>query len=79
MTLTERYRVGMLDRIFLASYRGAARGYTSHLAALSRISGVCDRAAYALAITFPDRAYRRARGLSATGLLGRWIGRLRGR
>ena len=68
-----------LDRLLLASYRGAARGYTSHLAALIRIPGLGEKAAYARAIALPEKGYREARGLTRTGLLGRGVSRLRGR
>lgn len=55
------------DRVLLASYRGAGRGYTSQLAAIAAIPGVRDRLFYLGALAHPQRAYLKARGLGRVG------------
>lgn len=66
----DRYRPARRDRMLLASYRGAARGYTSQAASVLVLPSWRDRAAYLRAIAWPSQAYREARGLGRWGLLG---------
>lgn len=55
------------DRMLLASYRGAGRGYTSQLAAIVAIPGVRERLFYLGALAHPQRAYLQARGFGRFG------------
>jgi hypothetical protein len=73
------FRPTPLDRLLLASYRGPARGFTAHGAALLVVPGVTGKLAYLRAIALPQPAYLEQRGVSRGGFVGRAISRLRGR
>jgi hypothetical protein len=74
----DRYQPTRRERMLLASHVGPARVFTRHLAAIAVVPGVVDRVAYAAAIAFPQRAYLRARGLTAGGHARRALRRLFG-
>jgi hypothetical protein len=67
---------GPTDRVLLASYRGAARGFTSQAAALLVVPGISDKLAYLRAIATPQRTYLERRGLSPGGHWRRAVARL---
>jgi hypothetical protein len=73
------FRPTPLDRLLLASYRGPARGFTAHGAALLVVPGVAGKLAYLRAIALPQPAYLEQRGVSRGGFVRRAISRLRGR
>jgi hypothetical protein len=73
------FRASPLDRLLLASYRGPARGFTAHGAALLVVPGITGKLAYLRAIALPQRAYLEQRGVSRGGFAWRVIKRLRGR
>ena len=65
------------DRMLLASYKGAGRGYTSQLAGVVAIRGVRAKIAYLSALVHPQRSYLEARGLSPSGFLRYGLRRVR--
>jgi Uncharacterised nucleotidyltransferase len=73
------FQPSALDRLFLASYRGPARGFTSKAAALLVVPGIRDKLAYLRAIALPQRTYLDQRGLSSGDLWRRALERLRQR
>lgn len=60
---TEDRPAHVRDRVFLASYRGGARGYARQVAGAVVIRGLGARLRYLGGILFPTRAYLDARGL----------------
>jgi hypothetical protein len=73
------FRPSSVDRLLLASYRGPARGFTAHGAALLVVPGITGKLAYLRAIALPQAAYLEQRGVSRGGFLRRAISRLRSR
>jgi hypothetical protein len=59
-----RYEPTRRERLLLAAHKGPARAFTRHLAAVLVVSGTGDRLAYVRAITFPQREYLEARGMT---------------
>jgi hypothetical protein len=59
-----RYEPTRRERLLLAAHQGPARAFTRHVAAVLVLSGTGDRLAYLHAITFPQREYLEARGMT---------------
>jgi hypothetical protein len=59
-----RYEPTRTERLLLAAHQGPARAFTRHLAAVLVLPGMGDRLAYVRAITFPQREYLEARGMT---------------
>jgi hypothetical protein len=66
----EAHRPATLDRLFIASARGPARGYTAGLTTLAVTPGFGARVAYLRAVLRPSAQYREARGLGRAALVG---------
>jgi hypothetical protein len=58
------YQPTRTERLLLAAHVGPARAFTRHLASLVVLHGASDRFAYLRAITFPQREYLEARGMT---------------
>jgi hypothetical protein len=61
--------VSGFDRLLLASYRGAGRGYTAQLAGAVALRGWRSRWAYLSALARPQDSYLAARGFSLKGFV----------
>jgi hypothetical protein len=72
------YEPTRTDRMLLAAHEGPARAFTRHLAAVLVLDGSGERFAYVRAITFPQRSYLEARGMTVRSHATRAWNRMRG-